>query len=161
LESRIHSIFGDAVRSEDLNGDPRCVLENTQEEVFHADIFIFEPPGLFLSPLKDLIQARGTVALAGAVDLGKFPQFLTERGRDLLGAGSDFLEERNQDALSLLREGQEKVLHIDGLMLHLVRRFLGRLNGLLGLEGELVKAHGKILQRKCLFLTLTDFQYKT
>jgi hypothetical protein len=113
--------------------------------MFRADVLVFEPPGLFLSPLEDLVEARCQVNLCRTIDLWELPEFLAQCGRQLLRAGADLLENRDEDSLGLLDETQQEVFGVHRLVLHLLGDLLRSLDGFLSLERELLKPHGFLL----------------
>ncbi len=77
-------------------------------------------------------------------------QLRPQRVFDIARIGADFLQDREHDAIGLLKQRGEQVLIGDFRMIGLRRRALGGLQGFLELLSVTIDAHrfGKILQQE-------------
>jgi hypothetical protein len=87
---------------------------------------------------------------------------LAEGRDDLPGTGAHLLQDRQEDPIGLLNQGQQEMFDVHRLMLHLLRLLLGTLDDLLCLERELIEPHGCLLASPKIFIvTLCVDKYKT
>src|SRR3990172_10642941 len=108
-----------------------------------ADVLILEALCLAQRSVQNLFEARSDVGLAlwHAGHLRESPQFLLKALSDLGGIGPHLFQDRLNHSLPLLDQRQQQMLDVDRLMLMLLGKLLGLLDGLLYLEREFVKSH--------------------
>ena len=114
-------------------GEAARLIEHGQHQVFHADIFVFEPFGFVLRFDQQLVQSLGDVRRRRPDSCHRSHaepvQFLFQLGFQQVGRDLGFLDQTRNQPFLLLQECQSEMLHINGLVLvagRNVLRFLER-----------------------------------
>jgi hypothetical protein len=135
-----HRIAGDFVLVEDpRRGRAAAFGGNRDEEMLGADVFILQPLGLLLRGLGHLAQPGRQGDLRAAVGPRQPAELAADRGRDRSRIRADLLNDRGDDPVALLDQGDEQMLG-EHLRVSLA-------------VGELLRAEHRFL---CLFGVLVD-----
>ena len=125
---------------EDARGDAVAFAEQTQQDVFGADVGVVEGLGLFRSQGEDLLDARGVGNVADHLLIGPGADLLFDLHADGFQVEAQFLEDIDGDALAQLDQAEQKVFGADEVVVEPVGFFARQREHLLGARGEIV--HG-------------------
>ena len=117
------------------------------QQVFGADVFVFELVGFFERVLQDSIESRTDVDFRLPLNLGQLGDSVRQVARQRLQIDAELLQDRQNDAFLLLDQGEQKMLGRDLRIAVFLRMRLRRLKGLLALQRQLVKTNHKITPR--------------
>src|SRR6185369_4925519 len=117
------------------------LLARGDEEVLGGHVLVLQLLRLVLGAVDELHDAVREVGL-GAVHLGHRAQLVLEARRHAPDVGADLLEHRPGDAVLLLEEGEDEVLHVHRLVVAAPRLGLGALQRILRLHGQFLGSHG-------------------
>ena len=150
LERGEELVLGDTEFLEDLGGaGVGLLIEGGEEEVFHAEVFVFELFGGLGGAAEEGLKTGGDVDAApggaGARDFGEPGDLRFDPIGKFGRLGAEFFQEAGNEAVLLCGEGVEEVFDLDGLMALLGGLGLGRGDGLLGVFGQLVQVHERKL----------------
>ena len=119
---------------------PHC----RQQQVFHADELVLQPAGFLLGHLQHPLQAGGDENLRRVRSRHQFGagfQGLVQPRLDRFGVHAQFPEDAFRQPFLQRRQRQQDVFHIPLAVAVALHQFLGPLQRILRLPGEIVRAH--------------------
>ena len=132
---------GQAVDGEDFLGGAFDVGQGEQE-VFGADVVVFEGVGLGLGLDEQLVEGLVGGELGGAGNTGQSAQLAIGHGADAAGLAPCLLQQGRGDAgLAVAEQGAQQVQGCQRAMACLGGDLLSGGDGFLGFYGEFVKTH--------------------
>ena len=137
----------DFVGLEKLLESRAAFIEQAEEEMLGAEVFIFHPLGFLAGGIEGTLEmvAQEKIAGTGAADFDAAIQFAGEFGGKLLEIRAEALQELRDEAVILLNECEKQMLAIDFLMGAILGERLRGLKRSLRLHGELVRLHNLFL----------------
>ena len=137
----VDGVVADPGVSEDGSG-AALAGQQAEEQMFGGDVLVLELLHLREGRIEHLLEvARDEGLLRHPSDLGLLAQFFSERAGNFVGSSLQFLEDRSNDALRLLDQGEQQVLRLDGLLLQTFGQLLGCLESLLRFFREAIHSH--------------------
>ena len=120
-------------------------VEQGEEDVLGADVFVAEPVGFFVGAVDDALQAGGDEDLVGALPVngggaGAGTQDIVRAGAECADIDSEPLEDLGDDAIGLLEQGEQDVLGVHLGVAIAMEDFVGAGGGVLGAFGKAVKS---------------------
>ena len=141
-----HLLARDAVGLQLIDGGRLAgLVQQAEQQVLGADVLVLHRLGFGLRGVEHDAQARGEVRLRTAVRLGLLGQVGAQRAGDGRGIDVQLAQHARDDAVRLFGERDQQVLGLHLGVVQLRRQLRRREHGLLGLLGELVEIHDRLL----------------
>ena len=124
-----------------------ALREEAEEEMLGAGVFVLELGGLGLRGIKSLLERLAHERVGGrcAGNLGAAREFFIEITAEGVGVDAEFLQERLDEALGLIDEGEQQMFAVDLLMGMVRRDGLRALQRFLSLDGESIELHDLLI----------------
>ena len=123
-------------------------VDQGQQEVLHGDKFVLHAPGGFHRPVHGLVHPGCDVDLvrlpAGAGHLGQLFHLMADSGPEGFHGQPHVGEQLGDEAVLLVRQGEQQMTLFDLLVAVLGGDILGVLDGLQGFSGKLIHVHDEI-----------------
>src|SRR5262249_13530618 len=144
-------VFGDTVRLQQTRNVFTFRAAQRNQQVFGADVLVFESIGFLESIFQDSIEFRTHVNFGLTLDFRKLRHQIREFARERLQIGAELLKDRQNHAFLLLDQCPEQMLRRDLRVAFFLCMRLSRLKGLLALQRQLVKTNHNLLRYTDLF----------
>ena len=118
-------------------------LQQSEQQVFGADVVVFELLSFFLRRLKDLQRGWREMLLtqSGPLHLGELLNRLVDFDFEIVEIRTDLLQERRNDPFAVLNERSKQMPRLERLIAVARSNLLCVLDRFLGFESKLVEVH--------------------
>ena len=124
--------------AEDLSGDAFTFTEETEEDVFGADVGVVEGLGFLGGEGEHLLHAGGVGDVADHFGLGSGADLLFHLHADGFEIETEFVEDIDGDALAEFDQAEQDVFGADVVVVETIRLFAGEGEDLLGAWGKVI-----------------------